>query len=215
MNKKAVIFDMDGVLIDSEPLWQEAQVESLAQLGVAITAQDCERLTMGKRIDELARILCSEYALTIEASELEERILSKLCTQIEHEGVAMPGVEEALAFFVQRGWKIALATSSTHRVIQAVFDRLQLWDKFEFICSAEDEVHGKPHPDVYLTAARKLNLDVSECLVIEDSFTGLTAAKRAGIMTYLVSSQCDDAQFSIADGRFTCLDAVVTSLQNA
>lgn len=215
MNKKAVIFDMDGVLIDSEPLWQEAQIESLAQLGVEITEQECERLTMGKRIDELARILCSEYALTIEASELEERILSKLCTRIEHEGVAMSGVEEALAFFAQHDWKIALATSSTHRVIQAVFDRLQFWDKFEFICSAEDEVHGKPHPDVYLTAVRKLNLEVSECLVIEDSFTGLTAAKRAGITTYLVSAQCGDAQFSIADGRFAHLGDLLEALQAA
>ncbi|EKO3485138.1 hexitol phosphatase HxpB [Vibrio fluvialis] len=215
MNKKAVIFDMDGVIIDSEPLWQEAQIESLAGFGVAITRQDCEQLTMGKRIDEIARTWCQTYSLAVDSQVLETLILTKLCQRISATGEAMAGVYDALRFFAEQGMRIALATSSNHVVIQAVFDRLALWDKFSVICSAEDEKHGKPQPDVYLTAARKLDVAVPDCLVIEDSFTGLTAAKRAGMTTYLVSLESQQDKFAIADARFLNLNAVVTSLHNA
>ncbi|ADT88701.1 hexitol phosphatase HxpB [Vibrio furnissii] len=213
MNKKAVIFDMDGVIIDSEPLWQEAQIESLAGFGVAITRQDCEQLTMGKRIDEIARTWCETYALVVDSQVLETLILTKLCQRISATGEAMAGVYDALRFFAEQGMRIALATSSNHVVIQAVFDRLALWDKFSVICSAEDEKHGKPQPDVYLTAARKLDVAVPDCLVIEDSFTGLTAAKRAHMTTYLVSPHADQARFAIADAQFFNLTAVIDALR--
>ncbi|MBY7948010.1 hexitol phosphatase HxpB [Vibrio fluvialis] len=215
MNKKAVIFDMDGVIIDSEPLWQEAQIESLAGFGVAITRQDCEQLTMGKRIDEIARTWCQTYSLAVDSEVLETLILTKLCQRISATGEAMTGVYDALRFFAERELNIALATSSNHVVIKAVFDRLALWDKFSVICSAEDEKHGKPQPDVYLTAARKLNVAVSDCLVIEDSFTGLTAAKHAGMTTYLVSPKSQQDKFAIADAQFLDLNAVIASLRNA
>jgi len=214
MNKKAVIFDMDGVIIDSEPLWQEAQIKSLANFGVVISRQDCEQLTMGKRIDEIARTWCKEHSLSISSAELETMILSKLCNRISETGEAMDGVHDALEYFSDKGLKIALATSSNHVVIKAVFDRLNLWDKFSVICSAEDEAHGKPHPDVYLTAAREQNIDVADCLVIEDSFTGLTAAKRANMTTYLVSPDYTQEKFSIADARFVNLDCVVQYLES-
>ncbi|WP_064609929.1 hexitol phosphatase HxpB [Photobacterium sp. J15] len=209
MNKKAIIFDMDGVIIDSEPLWQDAQMESLASFGVTITRHDCEQLTMGKRIDEIARTWCEAHSLTISAAKLETMILTKLCNHITQTGQAMCGVYDALTYFADQGLKIALATSSNHVVVKAVFDRLNLWDKFSVICSAEDEVHGKPHPDVYLSAARELKVDVTDCLVIEDSFTGLTAAKRANMTTYLVSPHCNSERFVTADARFVNLDCAV------
>ncbi|MEE3877023.1 hexitol phosphatase HxpB [Vibrio sp. YYF0003] len=209
MNIKAVIFDMDGVLIDSEPLWQEAQMESLDSFGVCITRDDCEKMTMGKRVDEIAQIWCEAYSLTVQTKELEAMILSKLCHRISTLGEAMAGVYEALDYFANQGLKIALATSSNHVVINAVFNRLQLWDKFSVVCSAEDEEYGKPHPDVYLTAARKLQIDVAECLVIEDSFTGLTAAKRANMTTYLVSPNYEQRKFSIADECYADLESVI------
>ncbi|MGP8307980.1 hexitol phosphatase HxpB [Vibrio sp. YIC-376] len=209
MNLKAVIFDMDGVLIDSEPLWQEAQIESLHSFGVLITRDDCEQMTMGKRVDEIARTWCKAFSLSVPAQELETMILTKLCHRISTSGEAMLGVYEALDYFANQGLKIALATSSNHVVIKAVFERLQLWDKFSVVCSAEDEEYGKPHPDVYLTAAHKLQFAVTECLVIEDSFTGLTAAKRANMTTYLVSPYFEQHKFSIADGRYANLESVM------
>ncbi|RAS59115.1 HAD superfamily hydrolase (TIGR01509 family)/HAD superfamily hydrolase (TIGR01549 family) [Vibrio diazotrophicus] len=215
MNKKAVIFDMDGVIIDSEPLWQQAQIESLAGFGVAITHQDCEQLTMGKRIDEIARIWCHTYSLPVASENLENLILTNLCQRISVTGEAMTGVYDALKFFAEKGLKIALATSSNHLTIKAVFDRLHLWDKFNVVCSAEDEAYGKPHPDVYLTAARKLNLDTSDCLVIEDSFVGLTAAKSANMMTCIVCPNFEESKFSIADERYMNLDYLVKNYQNS
>lgn len=211
MTIRAVIFDMDGVLIDSEPLWQKAQIESLSSFGVLITRLDCEQMTMGKRVDEIARTWCKAYALPVSAQELETMILTKLCHCISTSGEVMPGVYEALDYFSSQGLRIALATSSNHVVIKAVFDRLLLWDKFSVVCSAEDEEYGKPHPDVYLTAARKLQVAVTECIVIEDSFTGLTAAKRANMTTYLVSPYCEQSKFSIADGRYANLECVIQS----
>nr|WP_321274383.1 hexitol phosphatase HxpB [uncultured Vibrio sp.] len=209
MNIKAVIFDMDGVLIDSEPLWQEAQMESLDSFGVCITRHDCEKMTMGKRVDEIAQIWCEAYSLTVPMKELEVMILSKLCHRISTSGEAMTGVYEALDYFAKQGLQVALATSSNHVVINAVFERLQLWDKFSVVCSAEDEEYGKPHPDVYLTAARKLHMAVAECLVIEDSFTGLTAAKTANMTTYLVSPNYEQHKFSIADGCYSDLESMM------
>lgn len=214
MNKQAVIFDMDGVIIDSEPLWQTAQIESLALFGVTISREDCERLTMGKRIDDIARTWCDTHSLSVAATELQTMILTRLCDAISRQGEAMKGVYRALETFIARELKIALATSSNHVVIKAVFDRLGLWEKFSVICSAEDEVNGKPHPDVYLSAAKALGVDVSQCLVIEDSFTGLTAAKRAEMTTYLVSPEHHNEKFAIADARFSDLDAVVDSLSS-
>lgn len=214
MNKKAVIFDMDGVIIDSEPSWQEAQIEALASFGVNITRQNCEQLTMGKRIDEIVRIWCKTHSISVPFSSFETMILTKLCNRIAQSGEALTGVYNALEYFSNKNLKIALATSSNHMLIKAVFDRLNLWDSFDVICSAEDEVYGKPHPGVYLSAARELNLDNEDCLVLEDSLTGLTAAKRANMTTYLVSPHCQSDKFSVADARFINLDCVVQYCTN-
>lgn len=206
---KAVIFDMDGVIIDSEPLWQEAQIECLAQLGITITRYECEKLTMGKRIDEIAALWCEKYALSIPSIEMQNNILTTLCKKITETGEPINGVLDALRYFSGQNLSIAIATSSNHIVIKAVFDRLKLWDKFSVICSAEDEQYGKPHPDVYLSAAKKLELKPTECLVIEDSLTGLTAAKRANMITYLVNPDCHNQKFISANARFTNLNSAI------
>lgn len=209
MKKKAIIFDMDGVIIDSEPFWQDAQKEALLLEGVSICVEDCERLTMGKRIDEVAKTWCETYHLTLDPKTLEQRILTRLCERISTQGKAMKGFNEILVYFKEAGYKIALATSSTHEVIQVVFDKLALWDGFDVICSAEDEQYGKPHPDVYLSAARELALCPDECIVIEDSFTGLCAAKNAHMTTYLVSPHYKDPRFLYAEGQYENLPALM------
>ncbi|SJL83898.1 HAD family hydrolase [Vibrio palustris] len=205
MKQKAVIFDMDGVLIDSEPLWQEAQIDTLKSFNVHITRHDCEELTMGKRLDDIAQTWLKTYTLPVSVNVLAERILGILCDRIVTTGKAMTGVKQALDYFTKQEMKIALATSSHHLVIKAVFDRLKLHDKFSVVCSAEDEQKGKPAPDVYLTAAYRLQLPVHECVVIEDSLTGLTAAKTADMTTYLVSPQHKHAKFKMADYRYANL----------
>ncbi|MEZ8971752.1 hexitol phosphatase HxpB [Vibrio cyclitrophicus] len=208
MNKKVIIFDMDGVIIDSEPLWQAAQHQSLFAFGVEITPEDCERETMGKRIDEIASIWCNLFQLEVNPTVLAEGILRNVCRQIISKGTANVGLYELLNFLRDTGYQIGLATSSNHSVIDAVFSKLQLWEYFDVICSAEDENFGKPSPDVYLTAAKRLGVKPGGCLVIEDSLNGLMSANSASMKTYLVSPLCNDSKFNIADKKFKNLSEI-------
>ncbi len=93
----------------------------------------------------------------------------------------MPGLHQAIRLFQSHGFRLALASSSALSLIDAVIDRLELRPKFEAICSAENEPRGKPHPDVYLSAAEKLGLAPGMCLAVEDSIAGMQAAKAAGM----------------------------------
>lgn len=212
MNVKAVIFDMDGVIIDSEPLWCQAQIEAMAEWGALVTSQECESLTRGKRLDEIARVWCSCYALPVAPVVLEEAILCRITELIRTQGEAMKGVYDILDYFRNLGFKIALATSSSHEVIEAVFNKLNLWRYFNVISSAEDEQQGKPHPAVYLSTLQKLKLSATDCLVIEDSLNGFNAAQAAGIRTTVVSPDYMYPHFQAATGRYYSLHHLLTAL---
>ena len=209
MNNKAIIFDMDGVIIDSEPLWQKAQDACLSQYGVRVTPEECVRHTMGKRIDAIAQTWKDLFQLEVDPEEIEKGILDKLCIWVAEEGRAMPGVAEIMVVAKQLGYRIGLATSSSLRVVDIVLTKLGLVEYFDEISSAEDEEYGKPHPAVYLTTAKKLSVHPDDCLVIEDSLNGLLAAKSASMTTYLVSPDNQAAKFAFADKRFfSMLDVI-------
>ena len=209
MNNKAIIFDMDGVIIDSEPLWQKAQDACLAQYGVRVTPKDCECHTMGKRIDAIAQTWKDLFQLEVDPKEIEKGILDKLCIWVAEEGKAMPGVLETIFAAKQLGYRIGLATSSSRRVVDVVLTKLGLAEYFDEISSAEDEEYGKPHPAVYLTTAKKLSVNLDDCLVIEDSLNGLIAAKSASMTTYLVSPDFRAPKFAFADNRFSSMLDVI------
>ena len=192
MSIQAVIFDMDGVIIDSESLWRRAQIEALARWGATASDEECERLTKGKRLDDIARTWCQYCQLDLAPQRLE-----------------------ALRYFRHAGYKIALATSSSRQVISAVLNKLSLWHYFDVISSADDEAQGKPHPAVYLTTLRKLNLDASRCLVIEDSFNGFSAARAAGIATVIIAEDSQHARFQAAAGRYQALPELLETLTAA
>ncbi len=215
MSLQAIIFDMDGVIIDSEGFWQDSQIKVLAGFGITVSARECERYTKGKRIDEIARIWCERYSLTLQPQWLEEQIVLQVCASVRSRGMAMSGLYQAVRFFRARGYRMALATSSSRQIIAAVFDRLALWECFDVVCSADDEHFGKPHPAVYLTAVRKLGLEADECLVIEDSLNGFIAASRAGIKTFVVAPDYQEAKFSAAAGRYATLNELIYSMQPA
>ena len=117
----------------------------------------------------------------------------------------MPGVYATLDYFRRQGYQTALATSSCHRVIAAVFDKLQLWCAFDVISSADDELWGKPHPAVYLSTLGKLNLHTRECLVIEDSLSRFLTAQAAGIATIVVTQDYGNRCFQAAAVRYDSL----------
>ncbi|MFD1551392.1 hexitol phosphatase HxpB [Putridiphycobacter roseus] len=176
---KAVIFDMDGVLIDSEPLWKIAEVKGFGKVGLDLTQTDCEE-TVGLRIDEVVKMWYKKAKWegpTCEAVTID--IVHILMEEINKNGVALPGVVETLDKCKAAGLKIGLATSSFHAIIETVLEKLDIGHYFDVVQSAEFEKWGKPHPGVFLTTAEQLNVDPLECLVIEDSLNGVIAGKAA------------------------------------
>ncbi|MGQ0287064.1 hexitol phosphatase HxpB [Pasteurellaceae bacterium 22721_9_1] len=211
---KNVIFDMDGVLIDSEPFWAAAQIESLAQYGVSITEPDCEKYTRGTRIEELVQIWIDMFQIDVDNAILKQQILENVCTKISQQGQAMPGLFELLDFLKTQQISTALATSSNRQVIKAVFDRLNLWDYFPIQCSAADEELAKPHPAVYLSAIKALKATPKECIIIEDSVTGLIAAKAANVRTFIVNEKYSNERFAIADERMASLHQALEKIKS-
>jgi beta-phosphoglucomutase-like phosphatase (HAD superfamily) len=204
---KAVIYDMDGILIDSEPLWQLAQIETFVELGFDFTHAMCEQ-TVGWRVDEVIHFWTQHFKYTLHTNEyIVGVLLDKLKILIARDGKAMQGVYESLAFFAQKNIPCAVATSSPIAIMNQVIETLQLQQYFKYLCSAQHESHGKPHPAVFLTAAAHLQVEPTKCLVIEDSFNGLLAAKSARMKCITIPELHNrtNPKFCIADRQLNSL----------
>jgi sugar-phosphatase len=183
---RAAIFDMDGVLIDSEPLWRRVERELFASLGVELTEEDCEQ-SMGLRTDELVAHWFERFPWSGPAPAEVERVLNlEVRRVIEAEGVAMAGAVEAVAALHRAGFPIAVASSSPASIITAVIRKLRIEPYLSATCSADDEVRGKPDPAVYLTAARQLDVEPARCVAFEDSPRGVTSALAAGMLVIAI-----------------------------
>jgi sugar-phosphatase len=208
---EAVIFDMDGLLIDSEPFWLEAQRKIFPLAGIQIT-DDMWKETLGIRNKEVVEMLYAKYPWDlnrISQEELDDKIVEYVIDLIYRKGKAMEGVGEILSFFRKQKVKIALASSSDFRMIDAVIDKLNLQDYFEVVHSAEAEQYGKPHPAVFISTARKLRAVPSHCLAIEDSINGLLSAKSARMKCAMIPGESLKN-----DRRLGMADAVLTSLRD-
>jgi mannitol-1-/sugar-/sorbitol-6-/2-deoxyglucose-6-phosphatase len=210
----ALIFDMDGVLIDSEPLWHEAEIASAGEAGLVLTPEDCLRTT-GLRVDEAVAYWCERHPYLAPRRELlVASTLDRLVDLVTRRGMPKPGVDEVLDFARSRGLRLALASSSPYRVIHAVLDALGLHSAFEVIHSAEEEARGKPDPAVYLTTARKLGIEPERCIAVEDSPNGLLSAKAAGMKCIVVPEPAlrEDPRFDMADARVSELGEIGSEL---
>jgi len=207
MKFSAVIFDMDGLLIDSEPLWQQAGSEMLQQFGVTLTEEEYN-LTTGLRTPEWVDYWFTHFTIdkqqAIAAAKLvEETALDK----IKKYGIAMPGVEYIMQFFKNNGFQIGLASSSPMRLIDAVIDKLNIRSYLNAITSAEHLPYGKPHPQVFLNCAQLLNVPPTVCICFEDSFNGMIAAKAARMKCVVVPAPHVHHQ-----GRWDAADCKLSSL---
>lgn len=175
------MFDLDGLLIDSEPLWREAEMEVFGSIGVHLTDEMCAS-TMGLRLDEVVEHWYRLFPWTGPGKgEVERRVVERLVSLVREKGIPLPGVDTALTSFRSVGLRLALASSSTHRIIEAALERLDLGGEFEVVLSAEDELAGKPDPAIYLSAASALRVAPETCVALEDSLNGVLAAKAAGM----------------------------------
>lgn len=207
---RALIFDMDGVLIDSEPLWHEAEIAAAGEAGLLLTPEDCLRTT-GLRVDEAVAYWCERHPFLAPRREvLVSSTLDRLVDLVSRRGTPKPGVDEVLALAKSRGLRLALASSSPYRVIHAVLDALHLDSVFDVVHSAEEEARGKPDPAVYLTTARKLGIEPERCIAVEDSPNGLLSARAAGMKCIVVPEPAlrADPRFELADARVTDLGEI-------
>jgi len=203
---KAVIFDMDGVIIDSEPFWRQAEIECFAARGVTLTEAMC-RSTMGLRIDQVVEYWASRFPDAALDASLADEVVARMAMLIGEQGAALPGTCEAIRHVRARGLALGLATSSRTALIRATLRRLGLEDAFDVVHSAEHESHGKPAPDVYLSTANQLGIEPGACVSVEDSPAGIESARRAGMRAVAVpDGETRD------DPRIRTADAVLASL---
>jgi mannitol-1-/sugar-/sorbitol-6-/2-deoxyglucose-6-phosphatase len=196
---------MDGLLIDTEPVWRTAAREVFANLGIDLTEADLLDTT-GIRVDEMAAaFLARRPAPPPSPAQVADRITDVVIAYVAREGEPMPGVPDAIALFRRSGLRLAIASSSPERLIDAVCARLAL--DIDVRCSALDEPRGKPAPDVYLAAARRLDLSPARCLAVEDSPAGVVAANAAGMRCLAVPDP-----LLAGDPRYLRADLVLPSL---
>jgi len=209
MNLDTVIFDIDGLLIDSEPLWNEAADEVFKQYGIVLTHQQYISTT-GLRTKEFVDQWFGFFGISKDKSaEAEQRIITTVLKKIETRGVIMPGVEHIINFFFQKGFKIGLATSSPPELIDLVVKMIGAGTYINATASAQDLPYGKPHPQVYLDCAAKLDSSPTSCLCFEDSFNGMIAAKAARMKCVVVPTHSQ-----IKEERWGAADLKLSSLQN-
>lgn len=198
---KAVIFDMDGLLVDSEPLWQEAEIKTFSEVGVPLTAEKT-RETMGLRVDEVVEHWFSSYPWKEPSKkEIESKIVERVITLVKEKGMARPGAEKIVKLFAEQNFPIAIASSSQMEIIKAVLEKISIQQYIKVIYSAESEPYGKPHPGVYITTAQKMGVLPESCLAFEDSPNGVLAAKAAKMKCVVVPDEAMKGNkiFSLAD----------------
>lgn len=178
---EGALFDMDGLLIDSEPLWQRAEIEIFADVGLQLSRELCLR-TRGRKLEEVVGYWYAERPWAgASPGEVRDAIVARMRQLIASDGRAKPGVEHALDFVEARGLTLAVASSSDYALIEIVLERLALRSRFTPVHSGQDERRGKPDPAIFLTAARKLGVAPERCVVFEDAPGGVAAARAAGM----------------------------------
>ena len=177
----SVLFDMDGVLIDSQPMHYEADVRTLGRFGITVDIAEVEKYAGTTNVDRYTRFK-KDYQITYTVEEMvafrEECIMALVrATDLQ----PIEGIVSLLKSIKDCGLKTAVASSSSYGLIYAVLDKLRLRGYFDQVVSGEDMKNGKPAPDIFLAAARVLDSTPEQCVVIEDSGNGVLAGCRAGM----------------------------------
>jgi HAD superfamily hydrolase (TIGR01509 family) len=209
----AVIFDMDGVLVDSEPLHLRATQATLGSRGDSYSERDNQAF-FGATDPEMLRVLRIIFALPQSTAELVDAHSAHLIELIRAEARPLPGVPDVPLWLQKSGVRLGLATAARRPIIRAVLEAVGLPRAFEAVVSGDEIVRGKPAPDGFLLAARRLGVDPAQCVVVEDSRDGVLAGKAAGMLVAAVpcaATSHDDV--SAADVVLPSLEALPRALE--
>ncbi len=176
---EAVVFDLDGVLIDSEPVWEEVRRGVVATHG-GHWASGTQRRLMGMSTGEWARYLSGDLGVGLPPGQVAALVIKRMTERYARELPLMPGATEAVRRLAER-WPLGLASSSPPVLIETVLDAAGIRSLFRVTVSTEDVPRGKPAPDVYLTVAERLGFAPGRCVAVEDSSNGLRSAAAAGL----------------------------------
>jgi HAD superfamily hydrolase (TIGR01509 family) len=177
---EAVVFDMDGVLVDTEHLWDEVREELTEQWGGRYTPE-AQQAMMGMSSHEWSRYLHEVVGLREPPETINAEVVQRMLSRYETDLPVVPGAVEAVHRLASAGYRLALASSSNRELIDAVLRELELTELFEVTVSSEEVARGKPAPDVYLEAARRLGVEPTRCAAVEDSASGIRAAHAAAM----------------------------------
>ncbi len=204
---QAVLFDLDGLMFDSEPHSLASWQAVLAERGVTLDPLTIDSI-LGLRIDATARTLIERYQLPDTVQALSDAKTAYQITHLAGHVPPLPGLLELLDEIDRRGLKRAVASSGIRRYVEAVLRVNHLLDRFSVIITGDDVAHGKPAPDIFLAAARALDVEPQHCLVLEDAPAGVQAAKAAGMPCIAVPNH------SVSQLDLSQADRVVTSLHD-
>lgn len=181
-NIKAVIFDMDGVIIDSEPLYYQIQNELFNKLGFTVSRSEYDKF-IGAGMQLMWKNLCSKHNLLFSVEQLINMNNTIIYNTFKKSNSlkATEGFISFLTSIKKHGVKTAVASSTSKRIIKIILSKLAILQEFDVVISSEEVLQGKPEPDIFMETASRLIIDPVNCIVIEDSTNGVNAAKKAGM----------------------------------
>lgn len=205
MSLRAVVFDLDGLMFNTEDLYQEVGAESLRRRGKTFD-DDLLNAIMGRRPAQALAIMIEWHNLDVTVEELAAESKEIFGPILDEKLAPMPGLLNLMAALDVAGIPKAVATSSGREFVENVMGRFDLVPRFDFVLTAEDVTEGKPHPEIYLTAAGRFSLDPAEVMVLEDSQTGCKAAVASG--AYAVAVPASHSLTHSFDGAALVADSL-------
>lgn len=210
----AVIFDLDGVVINSEPLWKKAGKEVLTNLGLSVSDFELDETTALSTKDFCEFWYAKQQWNGLSIQEAEHAIENRTLELIAENDIRMPGINKLIEIIANKGLKLGLASNSSHKYVTKVLNKLNFINNFNVVSSAEDVNKGKPEPDIYFHVSKKLMIKPENCCVIEDSIVGLYAAKKAGMFVIAIPPKetFDDERYNLADLKIKNFNELLTEI---
>ncbi len=176
---KGVIFDMDGVISDTQKMHASVEEKLLKKYGIEMNSDEITEKYAGMPDKEFFEKIFKDHKVSVNVEEIIREKWNEMMRIAKNNISPIPGAIELIKQLKENGFKLAVASSSPHNFIELVLSKLKIKKEFDVVVSAEDVKFGKPNPEIFLLASKKLNLNPSECVVIEDGINGIIAAKRA------------------------------------